>query len=420
MNKSSVEMESSIYHPTAWHVTHWSEDAYSLGAYSTLLPGGRPEHRGVLGECLDGRLVIAGEACNPEAPAMTHGAWDDGIRAARLAVQAGARRVIVIGAGCAGLGAARHLRASGVDCVVIEARERIGGRTHSLQLGSVTVDVGAAWLQQFSANALAREAEHLGMNMVETDFSQPLSAASDGPVHGINEAWQALRQGIDRSRPLSEGIGCYLASLDPAHARATRYAIDGNLIIEACLPLAELSVDSLDEEGVGNDDRFLPGGYSQIIEHLASGLDIRLGQPVTRIDWQNSELRINEERGDFCICTVPLGVLKTLCFLPELPPAQQDALAHLGMGKLEKVVLQFDQRWWPRSPTGYLRWYDTPASWVEWLDLTDALGKPTIAGLIAADAVEREFAGHSDKEIALAARDTLKAWATAVEVSHRG
>jgi hypothetical protein len=85
------------------------------------------------------------------------------------------------------------------------------------------------------------------------------------------------------------------------------------------------------------------------------------------------------------------------------------------MGNLEKVVLQFDQRWWPRSPTGYLRWYDTPVNWLEWLDLTDALGKPTIAGLIAGDAVQREFAGRTDEEIAFAARDALRAWALAVE-----
>ncbi|MGP0172780.1 FAD-dependent oxidoreductase [Pseudomonas sp. NCHU5208] len=420
MNSPNVALASSIHCPTAWHVTHWRDDAYSLGAYSTLLHGGRPEHRRVLGECLHGRLVIAGEACNAQAPAMTHGAWDDGIRAARLAVQAGGRRVIVIGAGCAGLGAAQHLRGNGVDCVVLEARRRIGGRTHSLQLGSVVVDVGAAWLQQFADNALAREAQRLGVRMVETDFSQPLSAASDGPVQGIDEAWQALRQGLDRCLPLAEGVERYLASLAPAQARATRHAIDGNLIIEACLPLTELSVEALDEEGVGSGDRFLPGGYSQLIEHLAAGLDIRLGQPVTEIDWRDHELRVNDERGDFCICTVPVGVLKTLRFVPELPQAQRDALSYLGMGRLEKVVLQFEQRWWPHSPSGYLRWYDSPASWVEWLDLTDVLGKPTIAGLIAADAVEHEFAGRSDQEIALAARDALQAWAVAVENGSAG
>jgi len=415
MGKPSVERDSSVYCPTAWHVTHWGDDAFCRGAYSTLLPGGSQGHRRALGECLGGRLVIAGEACNPQAPAMTHGAWDDGIRAAELAIRHNARRVIVIGAGCAGIAAARHLHGHGVDCLVVEARNRIGGRTHSLQLGSVTLDVGAAWLQQFADNTLARESERLGIRVLKTDFGQPLSAASDGPLHGIDAAWQALRHGIDRRMPLADGVARYLAGLPPGQARITRYAIEANLISEACLALEQLSVESLDEQGVGNDDRFLPGGYSQLIEHLAAGLNVRLGQPVSLIDWRDGELRINDERGDFCICTVPLGVLKTLDFVPELPQRQRDAMAHLGMGNLEKVVLQFDQRWWPRSPTGYLRWYDTPVNWLEWLDLTDALGKPTIAGLIAGDAVQRQFAGRTDEEIAVAARDALRAWASAVE-----
>lgn len=408
-----------MHRPTAWHVTHWSDDPFSLGAYSALLPGGRPAHRAALGACLDGRLVLAGEACNPRAPAMTHGAWDDGLRAAELALRAGARRVIVIGAGCAGLAAARRLREQGVDCVVLEARERIGGRTHSIRLGDASVDVGAAWLQQFADNALAREALALDLALVETDFGQPLAAASDGPLPDIDAAWQALRNGLDRQLPLAEAVERYLADLDAAQARATGFAIDANLVLEACLPLAQLSVDALDEEGVGNGDRFLPGGYGQLIAHLAQGLDIRLGQLVTHIDWSGEQVRVNDERGDFCICSVPLGVLKTLRFTPALPAAQQDALAHLGMGRLEKVVLQFEQRWWPRSPSGYLRWYDSPASWGEWLDLTDAVGVPTVAGLIAADAVERQFAGRSDEQIALAARDALQAWAAAVEGSRQ-
>lgn len=408
-----------MHRPTAWHVTHWSDDPFSLGAYSALLPGGRPAHRAALGACLDGRLVLAGEACNPRAPAMTHGAWDDGLRAAELALRAGARRVIVIGAGCAGLAAARRLREQGVDCVVLEARERIGGRTHSIRLGDASVDVGAAWLQQFADNALAREALALDLALVETDFGQPLAAACGGPLPDIDAAWQALRNGLDRRLPLAEAVERYLADLDAAQARATGFAIDANLVLEACLPLAQLSVDALDEEGVGNGDRFLPGGYGQLIAYLAQGLDIRLGQPVTHIDWSGEQVRVNDERGDFCICSVPLGVLKTLRFTPALPAAQQDALAHLGMGRLEKVVLQFERRWWPRSPSGYLRWYDSPASWGEWLDLTDAVGVPTVAGLIAADAVERQFAGRSDEQIALAARDALQAWAAAVEGSRQ-
>lgn len=407
-------MDSLRHHPIAWHVTHWSDAPFSRGAYSTLLPGGTPDHRQALGTLQGGRLVLAGEACNPHAPAMTHGAWDDGLRAAGLAIEAGARRVIVVGAGFAGLAAARRLKEHGIDCVVLEARDRVGGRVHSVALGSVRVDEGAAWLQQFDENALAAHAQSLGLPMRETDFSQPLAAAADGPVPDIEAAWEALRRSIDRSLPLVDGVAHYLASLSEAQQRATRFALDANLILEACLPLESLSVDALDEEGVGNGDRYLPQGYSQLAEHLAQGLDIRLNCPVEHIDWSCETLQVGDERGDFCICTVPVGVLRELHFTPALAAAQREALARLGMGRLEKVVLQFEERWWPASPCGYLRWYDTPASFGEWLDLTDGVGVPTVAGLIAADAIDRQFTGRSDEQIAFAACVALHAWADAL------
>lgn len=407
-------MDSLRYRPTAFHVTHWSTDPFSRGAYSTLLPGATPEHRRRLGEVLGGKLVLAGEACNPVAPAMTHGAWNDGLRAAEAAIESAARRVLVIGAGFAGLAAARRLREAGIECVVMEARGRIGGRVHSISLGPVRVDEGAAWLQHFDDNPLAAHARQLGLPLRETDFGQPLAAAVDGPVPDIDAAWEALRAGIDRSLPLAEGVARYLEERDEPTRRATRFALDANLILEACLPLESLSVDALDEEGVGAGDRFLPQGYSQLVAHLAQGLDIRLYQPVADIGWSGAKVRAGDESWDFCICTVPIGVLRDIHFNPPLPPAQLDALEHLGMGLLEKVVLQFEERWWPVSPSGYLRWYDTPASFGEWLDLTDAVGTPTIAGLIAADALERVFAGRSDEEIALAACKTLQAWASAI------
>lgn len=407
-------MEKSVHRPTAWHVTHWSTDPFSLGAYSALLPGGTPQHRSDLGQVLHERLVIAGEACNASAPAMTHGAWNDGLRAAEAALSAGARRVIVIGAGCAGLAAAQRLRAQGVDCTVLEARGRTGGRTHSVDLGGIKADEGAAWLQHFAENPLATVAQQHGLACVETDFSRPLAAARGGVLPDVDGAWAALTKSIDRRQPLSEAINRYLATLDPARRRATQFAIDANLVLEACLPVEQLSLSALDEEGVGHGDSMLPGGYSELVDLLAKDLDIHLNTPVTHIDWSSARVKVNEEVCDFCICTVPVGALKMLHFTPALPETQQQALVHLGMGKLEKVILQFDERWWPCSPSGYLRWYDVPASWGEWLDLTDAVGKPTIAGLIAADAIERQFSGRTDEQIAMAATGALQAWAAAI------
>ena len=86
----------------------------------------------------------------------------------------------------------------------------------------------------------------------------------------------------------------------------------------------------------------------------------------------------------------------------------------ITVGLVEKVILRFDERWWPVAPSGYLRWYDSPASWGEWLDLTDGVGAPTVAALVAGDAVRRLHHGRTDAEVAMAVADALRAWALAV------
>ena len=86
------------------------------------------------------------------------------------------------------------------------------------------------------------------------------------------------------------------------------------------------------------------------------------------------------------------------------------------MGRVEKVILRFDDRWWPHSPSGYLRWYDEEPSWGEWLDLTDGAGAPTVAGLIAAER-DRPLASRAHrtrKSLRLAEPSALARWAAAV------
>ena len=123
---------------------------------------------------------------------------------------------------------------------------------------------------------------------------------------------------------------------------------------------------------------------------------------------------------DRCICTIPVGALDAVTFSPGLPDTHRTALGRLGMAAFEKAVLQFDERWWPVASSGYLRWYDSPASWTEWLDITDVVGVPTIAGLIAADAVERQYTGRTDEQVAHAAADALWRWSVALGTPEPG
>ena len=99
---------------------------------------------------------------------------------------------------------------------------------------------------------------------------------------------------------------------------------------------------------------------------------------------------------------------------PGLTEQHRDALAHLTPVVVEKVILRFEERWWPSSESGYLRWCDTPASWGEWLDLTNGTGAPMVAGLIAGDAVTRRHRGRTDEEVATDVAAALAGLARAV------
>lgn len=402
--------------PLWWHVARWGDDPFSRGAWSTLRPGGTPRHRRLLGEPVDDRFVLAGEATSVTDPAMVHGAWERGVAAAGWAFDRGSQHVIVVGAGCAGLAAARELRRLGVEVTLLEARDRIGGRVHTVPLDDVVADAGAAWLQQYDRNVLARLAEGLGVPTVRTHFDRPLVAAVDGPVPDVGAALHALRESVDpaSAEPLGTFVRRHLDGLDAESRRAAQFAIDADVVLESGVPVDEMSAASLGEPGVGDGDHHLPLGLGRLLDTLVGGLDVRLGHPVRRIEWNRSGVRVDGEFADRCICTIPIAVLPEVDLDPGLPAAHRDALAHLTTGVVEKVILRFADRWWPVSASGYLRWYDAPASWGEWLDLTDSVGAPVVAGLIAGPAVARHHHGRTDREVALAATDALAAWAAAV------
>jgi monoamine oxidase len=142
---------------------------------------------------------------------------------------------------------------------------------------------------------------------------------------------------------------------------------------------------------------------------------------VTTVRWNDAGVTLamtngDELHADRCICSVPISPLQRAEPLldPGLPAGHRTALSRIGMGVVDKVLLRFDERWWPVPPEGYFRWYDTPSSWCEWLDLTDGCRAPVVAGLIAHDAVARHHRGRTDAEVAAAATLALRAWASAV------
>lgn len=428
-------VEAARPDPVSWHVAKWGDDPFSRGSWSYLRPGGSPGDRWALAAPVDDRFVLCGEAVGTDQPAMTHGAFDSGTRAAEwcLSVTQPGASVVVIGAGLAGIGAASTLRDAGCAPVVVEARDRLGGRVHTVDLpagdgtAAVAVDAGAAWLQQFPKNPFAALGRGLGLDLIGNDFHAPLAGAPDGAAGDVLGALEGLARACRAATRVADtSIAGVVAAMESSDGRALRFALDVDVVLETGASLADTSARwFFAEDGVGNDDHIIRGGYRAIVDHLAAGLDVRLGHAVDRVVWDAGGVVVSGHdgdgtpfsmRADRCICSLPISLLHAGWpeLVPGLPPTHRDALARIGMGVVEKVLLRFAERWWPVPPSGYFRWYDTPASWAEWVDLTDVCGAPAVAALIAHEAVTREHRGRTDTEIAAAATDVLHRWSRAV------
>jgi predicted NAD/FAD-dependent oxidoreductase len=333
--------------------------------------------------------------------------------------------VLVIGAGAAGIGAARVLHRAGVAVELVEARNRIGGRTHSAAIAAPAADgtprvmeLGANWLQQGERNSLAAHAAALGLRVVPTDFHRPLELGAVPPGQDgarIAAIMQALGRRITAATagadvPLAHVIAEFLRDPAPFDTASVRHAIDAEIVLDSGAPLERMSAASGLEPGIGAGDRWIVGGYARLLQGLLGEIRPRLGQPVRRIAWSNEAVHAALEDGstlvaDAAILTVPAAVLATgmPVFDPPLPERQRRALAGILTGRAEKVVLRFAERWWPVSPAGYLRLAGpVPGQISEWLDASETLGVPAITAIFAGEWAEAIWDGRNDAEVAAA------------------
>jgi len=271
-------------------------------------------------------------------------------------------RIMVIGAGMSGLAAARRLADAGMDVTVLEARDRIGGRTWTNTSLGVPIDLGGAWIHGPEKNPLTALADEVGAKRVETDFDRPV-VYQDGRELGSDvvadtlKRWQEITKAL---APLSEQAGADesvatgLSEVADMNDPLIQWAVASEIVGEYAADPDELSLKWLGNEGeFGGGDFILPGGYTQLTEHLARGLTIKLSTEVNKVTHSDSGVRLETTKGGFdadrVIVTIPLGVLKagTIVFDPALSDEKQAAIERLGFGLLDKVVLKFDQPFWP-------------------------------------------------------------------------
>lgn len=265
--------------------------------------------------------------------------------------------VIVVGAGLAGLTAAKELKAAGREVLVLEATARIGGRALTDDRSfSVPIDLGAAWLHGVEQNPLVALADRAGFRRVDTQLEAPFFIGSRPATAEEIRRFGAESAQVDEAMHAAAERGKDVAASEFLTAGLTfRDLIGANIG-----PLesgAEIEDTSSVDAGLfeSDNDDFLAEGIGAFVAALGRDVPVRLSTPVTRIDYGGSEVVVATSRGTFrarrALVTVSTGVLAAgkIAFEPPLPERKKAAIAALPMGLLNKVIFEFKREVFPRS-----------------------------------------------------------------------
>ena len=336
--------------------------------------------------------------------------------------------VLVIGAGIAGLRAAEVLVANGRRVIVLEARDRLGGRIYTDRSWGVPVELGASWIHGVENNPIAALAAAKGIPTQATDYESVMYGADgrrrgDGALDDIEEQVadlvEAGREGSpDTDEPLRTAFDRAIAAadLDPSERLNVEMGITASIEHEYATDTVNLSATNFDDGAAeGGGDALLPEGYDQVVAAVANGLDVRLGHVVTSIDTSGDRAVVVTSQGNFqagaVVVTVPLGVLKagTIEFLPALPEPKSRAIAKLGMGTLSKTCLRFESQFWPDAAEliDIVPSVSRRGQWVESLSLTGLVDVPALM-MFNAGEFARAVEAMTDPEVIASASSALK------------
>ncbi|KIX01582.1 uncharacterized protein Z518_09308 [Rhinocladiella mackenziei CBS 650.93] len=303
------------------------------------------------------------------------------------------KKVVVVGAGIAGLRAASVLRAHGVQVVVLEARpDRIGGRIFtSRKPGHAPRDIGAAWMHETANNKLVRLIGQLNIEHYYDDGT-PLYYTKDGRLGSQFKAKKVADEFADfcewyydenpdaEDKPALSFIKEWLSTHPLVTEDERLWAPQAAREVEAWIGTSLEQASSKHLAYFATErNLYMKGGYDTIVNWAASSLRdsdiIRLGHTVTKIVWNDDSneacvVHTTTKDGqsptfvaDAIVCTLPLGVLKhnLVEFSPSLPRELSLGIQKLGYGALGKIFVEFESVFWPKDNDQFI-YYPEPTT----------------------------------------------------------
>lgn len=289
--------------------------------------------------------------------------------------------IIVIGAGIAGLAAARDLIQRGYNVTILEARNRLGGRVHTDRtLFDIPVEFGAEFLhgdriptweivKQLQLRTLHwRKTDDSLVRMADGSLRTMEDARKHSPAFDITRTWKLPDL---PPHPEDESLEAYLRRI--GFTAAQLYYVRRSYGNAAGDDMRYISARACMEEwrddtGGDGDYRILDG-YDRLTGFLAEGLDIRQNTAVKIVDWSRQRIIIHTNGESFecdkVVITLPIGVLQSgdVEFVPVLPLAKQSAIQNLRMGPVIKLVYGFAEPVFPKPVMALYSARNPPMWW---------------------------------------------------------
>ncbi|XP_011160013.2 uncharacterized protein LOC105196007 isoform X2 [Solenopsis invicta] len=430
--KKSFEKHYNVVKPirmlrSKWYTNEHFRGSYSFQSTTSELMDVRPKD--LAEPVMSGNkpvILFAGEATHDHFYSTVHGAVETGFREAdrlidfgrtcdhldqlidnldealRIEIETNVRRtektrVVIVGAGIAGLAAAKTLEDAGfTDYLLLEAQDEVGGRIHSVPWDNGWIDYGAQFLHgdksrlaqyclsnDLLSNIQGTDGEGIFLRDDGTIISESLVREIDDLVRTVSddicESRRPLKKQENMGSVLRSRFEDYLREKDdsPTERRMKEEIFDWNvrffLVDNCCHSLDDLSAELWGKfKYVGGPEHLLfKSGYSSLTNLLVDNLDeqkIRLATPVETIHWRDYHdsphdplITVNIFDGtqilaDAVIVTCSLGYLKEnyqKMFQPLLPKRLNIAIKDLGFGTINKIFLDFGEPWWQGNVNGF-------------------------------------------------------------------
>ena len=298
------------------------------------------------------RELLSASAAIAVAPALGRRAWS-----APLPREAD---IVVIGAGVAGIAAARRIQAANRRVIVVEAAGRIGGRclTDTATFG-VPFDRGARWMHNPDTNPMIKLARNMGLEIFTAPLGQKIRIGQRNARAGETEEFLAAlvraNRAIDDASRGKADVSC--ASVLPKDlgdwAGTAEFVLGASAFGKDLRDISALDKSRAQDRNAAIGCR---QGLGVLIARLGEQVPLALSTPASQISWSGRDVAVETPAGKIAaraaVVTVSSNVLTAgnIKFTPDIPKRQIDAAARLSLGSYDRIALQL-----PGNPLGLAR-----------------------------------------------------------------